>query len=58
MSYKSDSRKDGTITFRYPRRKIDALKELAYLERKTASRLIQEAVDLRLNLDGTNEDEL
>jgi predicted DNA binding CopG/RHH family protein len=58
MSYKNAKKKDGTITFRYPKYKIEAVKQLAFLESKTASRLIQEAVDSYLNLDGISEEPL
>jgi len=43
------SKKYGKFTFRYSIEKIDALKELAHLERTTASKIVKEAVDQRLN---------
>jgi hypothetical protein len=41
---------DNRVTFRYDRKKIEALKSLAYLERKKASQIIREALDMRLGL--------
>lgn len=50
MSYKKTNKKEASITFRYPADRKKALQMLAELERKTASRIIQEAVDERLGL--------
>ena len=50
MSYKKTKKKEASITFRYPADRKKALQMLAELERKTASRIIQEAVDERLGL--------
>jgi hypothetical protein len=48
MSYKKKNKKEAVITFRYPAKSKKALQMLADLERTTASRIIQEAVDARL----------
>jgi predicted transcriptional regulator len=50
MSYSKKNKKEAVITFRYPADRKKALQMLAELERKTASRIIQEAVDERLGL--------
>jgi len=50
MSYNKKNKKEAVITFRYPADRKKALQMLAELERKTASRIIQEAVDERLGL--------
>jgi len=48
--YNKKNKKEAVITFRYPADRKKALQMLAELERKTASRIIQEAVDERLGL--------
>ena len=44
------------VSFRYDTRKIAALKDLAYLERKRTSQIIREALDDRLGF-GSLDDE-
>jgi hypothetical protein len=39
------------VSFRYDTKKIAALKELAYLERKRTSQIIREALDARLGFE-------
>jgi len=50
---------DNRLTFRYEARKIEILKQIAFLERKKASQIIREALDERLNfaLEELVEDE-
>ena len=40
---------DNRLTFRYDTKKIEILKQIAFLERKKASQIIREALDERLN---------
>ena len=43
------------VSFRYDTKKIAALKDLAYLERKRTSQIIREALDDRLGIGSSDE---
>jgi predicted transcriptional regulator len=55
MSYNKKNRKEAVITFRYSAEHKKALQLLAELERTTASRIIQEAIDARLGLSAQDD---
>ena len=44
------------VSFRYDTKKIAALKDLAYLERKRTSQIIREALDDRLGIGSSDEE--